>query len=170
MKTNNELQKPDDATLILTRMLNAPQDLAYKVWMSPDHIPLWMQPEPGMTVPSARVDLRVGGKFRIQMRNAEGEYFTAAGVFQEVNPPEKLVYTWDWEKDGSGEEFGELEGKPTLMTIEFRKRGERTELMLMHSRFATVDSRDNHSRGWGRVLDSLAAYYEERGLAASTAA
>jgi uncharacterized protein YndB with AHSA1/START domain len=159
--TTTEVQKPDDATLILTRTLNAPQALAFAAWTTPEHIPHWMRPSPDMRVQSVIMDLRVGGKFRIQMRQPDGEYFTAAGVFQEVKAPERLVYTWDWEKDGSGEEFGELEGKTSLITVEFRNRGERTELVFMHTRFATVASRDSHIEGWTGALDTLAAFLEK---------
>ena len=162
MKTiNNEVQKPDDATLILTRMLNATPERAFRAWTTPEHIQQWFQPEPGMTVPRASMDLRVGGKFRIQMKNPDGEFFTAVGVFKEVKPPERLVYTWDWEKDGSGAEFGEVEGKPSLITVEFLKRGARTEFVLTHSRFATVESRDNHARGWDRGVESFAKFVEK---------
>lgn len=162
MMTTNELQKPDDATLILRRLLNAPQELAFKAWTSAEHIRHWMKPEPGMTVPFAIMDLRVGGKFRIQMKNPDGEFFTAVGEFQEVKAPERLVYTWDWEKDGSGEDFGEVEGKTSMITVEFLKRGERaTEMVFMHTRFATVESRDNHARGWNRIVDALAEFLEK---------
>ncbi len=157
---NNEVQKPDDATLILKRMLNAPPERAFKAWTSAEHIQQWMRPEPGMVVPLASMDLRVGGKFRIQMKNPDGELFTAVGVFKEVKAPERLVYTWDWEKDGSGAEFGEVEGKPSLMTVEFLKRGEGTELVLTHSRFASVQSRDNHAKGWSRGVESFAKFVE----------
>ena len=161
MMMNNEVQKPDDATLILKRMLNAPQERAFKVWTSAEHIQQWMQPEPGMVVPLASMDLRVGGKYRIQMKTPDGEFFTAVGVFKEVKPPERLVYTRDWEKDGSGAEFGEVEGKPSLITVEFLKRGERTEMVLTHSRFATVESRDNHARGWGKIVECFARFMEK---------
>lgn len=158
--SSNELQTPDDATLILKRTLKAPQELAYKAWTTAEHIKQWMRPEPGMEIPFAVMDVRVGGRFRIQMKNPDGEFYTAVGEFQEVKAPERLVYTWDWEKDGAGEEFGEVEGKTSLITVEFRNCGERTEMTLMHERFATVDSRDSHARGWGRILDSLAAFVE----------
>jgi uncharacterized protein YndB with AHSA1/START domain len=161
MIMNNEVQKPDDATLILTRMLNVPQERAFEVWTSAEHIQQWMRPEPGMVVPMASMDLRVGGRFRIQMKMPDGEFFTAAGVFKEVKAPERLVYTWDWEKDGGGMEFGEVEGKPTLITVDFLKRGERTEMVLTHSRFATVESRDSHAQGWGKITDSFAAFAEK---------
>ena len=162
MMMNIEVRKPDDATLILTRMLNASQELAFKAWTSAEHIQQWMQPEPGMVVPLAIMDLRVGGKFRIQMKTPDGEFFTAVGEFKEVKAPERLVYTWDWEKDGSGEEFGEVEGKQSLVTVEFLKRGERTEMVLMHSRFATVESRDSHAGGWGKIVESFASFVEKQ--------
>ena len=161
MMINSEVQKPDNATLVLRRMLKAPQERAFKAWTSPEQIQQWMRPEPGMVVPLVRMDLRVGGKFRIQMKNPEGEYFTAVGEFREVNPPERLVYTWDWEKDGGGTEFGEVEGKVSLITVEFLRRGEQTEFVMTHTRFATVQSRDGHAEGWTRALESFAKFLEE---------
>ena len=159
---NNDVQLPDDATLVLKRLLNASQELAFWAWTSAEHIQQWMRPEPGMEVPLASMDLRVGGKFRIQMKKPDGEFFTAVGEFREVKAPERLVCTWDWEKDGSGAEFGEAEGKPTLITVEFLKRGERTEMVLTHTRFASAESRDNHARGWGRIADSFASFVEKK--------
>jgi uncharacterized protein YndB with AHSA1/START domain len=160
MMINNEVEKPDDATLILRRTLNAPQELAFKAWTTGEHIQQWMRPEPGMEVPRATMDLRVGGKFRIQMKTPAGEFFTAVGVFKEVTAPTRLVYTWDFEKDGSGARFGEVEGKTSLVTVEFLQRGERTEFVLTHSRFAAVDSRDSHARGWDKIVESFATFVE----------
>ncbi len=162
MMINNEIEKPDDATLILRRTLNAPQELAFKAWTSSEHIQHWMKPEPEMTCQSAIMDLRVGGKLRIQMKKSDGEFFTAAGEFREVKVPERLVYTWDWEKDGSGTEFGEVEGKPSLITVEFLKRGQQTDFVLTHTRFATVESRDNHANGWSAIADCFANFVEKK--------
>src|SRR5260370_589431 len=143
------------------RMLNATPERAFQAWTSAEHIQQWMRTEPGMVVPLANVDLRVGGRFRIQMKMPDGEFFTAVGVFKEVKAPERLVYTWDWEKDGSGAEFDEVEGKPSLVTVEFLKRGEGTELVLTHSRFATAGSRDSHARGWGTLVECSARLVEK---------
>jgi uncharacterized protein YndB with AHSA1/START domain len=160
MKINNEVQKPDDATLVLRRVLNATTERVFQAWTTPEHIRQWMRPEPGMVVSLVHMDLRVGGKLRIQMKNADGEYFTAAGEFREVKVPERLVYTWDWEKDGSGTEFGEVEGKTSLITVEFFRRGDQTEFVMTHTRFATVASRDSHAEGWGRAVENLAKFLE----------
>ena len=161
MMINSEVQKPDNTTLILKRMLKAPQELAFRAWTTAEHIQQWMRPEPGMVVPLVSMDLRVGGKYRIQTKTSEGEFFTAVGEFHEVKVPERLVYTWDWEKDGSGAEFGDVEGKASLITVEFLKRGERTELVLTHSRFATVEGRDSHARGWDKIVESFATFVEK---------
>jgi uncharacterized protein YndB with AHSA1/START domain len=161
MMMNNDLQKPDNATLVLRRILNATPELAFEAWTSAEHIQQWMRPDPGMVVPLANMDLRVGGTFRIQMKMPDGEFFTAVGVFKEVQAPERLVYTWDWEKDGSGTEFGEVEGKTSLITVEFLKRGKQTEFVLTHSRFATVESRDSHARGWEKIVESFAMLLEK---------
>jgi uncharacterized protein YndB with AHSA1/START domain len=161
MMMNNEVQKPDDTTLVLKRMLKAPQELVFRAWTSAEHIQQWMRPEPGMVVPLVSVDLRVGGKYRIQTKTPEGEFFTAVGEFQEVKVPERLVYTWDWEKDGSGSEFGEVEGKTSLIKVEFLSRGEMTEFVLTHSRFATVEGRDNHAKGWSKIAESFAKFVEK---------
>ena len=161
MTINSEVQKPDDATLVVRRVLNATPELAFEAWTSAEHIQQWMRPEPGMEVPRASMDLRVGGKFRIQMKTPDGEFFTAVGVFKEVKAPTRLVYTWDFEKDGSGAEFGEVEGKTSLVTVEFLQRGERTEFILTHSRFATVESRDSHAGGWEKLVESFAKLVEK---------
>lgn len=153
----NEIDKPDNATLVVRRLLKAPPELVFQAWTTPEHIVQWMRPEPGMEVPRARMDLRVGGKFRIQMKMTDGEYFTAVGEFQEVTPPTRLAYTWDWEKDGAGEEFGEVEGKTTLITVDLHERAGRTELVLTHTRFATVESRDSHAGGWDKLVASFAS-------------
>jgi hypothetical protein len=46
--------------------------------------------------------------------------------------------------------------------VEFLKRGEQTELVLTHSRFAKVESRDSHARGWGRILESFAGFLDKK--------
>lgn len=161
----NDLSLPDEQTLVIRRLLRAPRELAFAAWTTPGHMSQWLKPEPGMTVVSAFVDLRVGGRFRIQMQDADGEFFTAAGQYEEVNVPQRLVYTWDWEVDGSGPDFGELEGKVSRIIVEFIERDGETEFIFTHTGFATVESRDNHSRGWGNAFEQLANYLESGTLA-----
>jgi uncharacterized protein YndB with AHSA1/START domain len=103
-----------------------------------------------MKVPSAEVDLRVGGKYRIEMEAPDGAKHAAHGTYRVIEPPSKLVYSWGWE---SGPETD------TLVTVEFNERGAATEVVLKHERLTTAESRDRHTQGWNGCLDKLATLY-----------
>src|ERR1700744_3390349 len=87
--------------LSVTRTFNAPRALVWQAWTDPEKLSQWFKPEATFRLVSVKVDLRPGGKFRLQMQNSEGEFFTAAGAYLEIKMPERLVFTWAWEKDGS---------------------------------------------------------------------
>ena len=95
------------------------------------------------------------------MRRADGEFYTTVGTYREVKAPERLVFTWAFEKDGSGDEFGEIEPPEMLVTIELRAHGKQTELTLTHEKFASVESRDRHQDGWTRCLTELGKFAEK---------
>lgn len=146
--------------LVITHEFNAPRERVWQAWTDPQQITKWLRMGEDMAAESAKADLRVGGKFRIQLRKTDGEYFTAAGTYLEVMPLERLVCTWDWEKDGGGTEFGELEGAETQLTVVFRAIGNRTQLVLTHEKFASVERRDRHQGGWTTWVDALGTFVE----------
>jgi uncharacterized protein YndB with AHSA1/START domain len=147
--------------LIVSREFEAPRDLVWKAWTDAGQVKAWLSLGEDSTIESVTMDLREGGRFRIQTKQKEdGEFFTAAGTYLEVKAPERLVYTWDWEKDGAGTEFGELEGKETQLTVEFREKGKRTELVLTQENFTSIESRDRHVGGWKGWLGRMAKFVE----------
>jgi uncharacterized protein YndB with AHSA1/START domain len=153
----NTTIKENNIKLQLTRVFDAPRELVFKAWTDANQFKQWFGAAAcgGSSSRSVKVDARVGGKYRLQVQKDDGEFFTTVGVYREVKPPERLVFTWAFEKDGSGDEFGEVEPPEMLVTLEFRARGKQTELILTHEKFASVESRDRHEEGWGRCLDSL---------------
>ena len=150
--------------LQLTRVFDAPRELVFKAWTDAGQFRQWFGAAAceGASLESVKVDARVGGKYRLQVRRADGEYYTTVGTYREVKPPERLVFTWAFEKDGSGDEFGETEEPEMLVTVEFKARGGQTELTLTHEKFASVESRNRHAEGWGRCLDSLGKFAGSR--------
>ena len=146
--------------LQLTRVFNAPRELVFQAWTDAHQFKHWFGAAAceGASLESVKVDARTGGKYRLQVRRADGEYYTTAGIYREVTAPERLVFTWAFEKDGSGDEYGEIEPPEMLVTVEFNAQGTQTELTLTHERFASVESRDRHADGWNRCLDSLANF------------
>jgi uncharacterized protein YndB with AHSA1/START domain len=134
--------------LVLTRTLPAPPERVFKAWTDPEALTRWWVPVPGMSCPEAEVDLRVGGRYRITMRNTKGELLYVGGVYREVTPPTRLVYTWSW--NGSSDD-----GVETVVTVEFRAAGDRTELVLTHDGFPDQARCDGHERGWTGCLGHL---------------
>ncbi len=90
----------------------------------------------------------MGGKYRIAMKPPEGDVFHLKGTYREIKPPERVVFTFQWEGKGLKEEM--------LVTLEFHEKGDATELVLVHELFPDAEARDNHSQGWNGLFDSLA--------------
>lgn len=139
-------------SLRLSRTIAASPEEVFRAWTDPAEMKEWYCPEGG-TVDAAEVDLAVGGRFKVAMRMPDGIH-VAYGVYREIEPPRKLVFTWQWE--GGGDELREGE---TLVTIELEERGDSTELVLTHERFATAESRDGHEQGWASALNKLEARF-----------
>ena len=152
--------KDNNIKLQLTRVFDAPRELVFKAWTDVNQFKQWFGAAAceGSSLQSVKMDARTGGKYRLQVRRADGEFFTTVGVYREVKPPERLVFTWQFEKDGSGEEFGEVEPPEMLVTIEFKARSRQTELILTHEKFASTESRDRHQDGWTRCLSELSGF------------
>jgi len=97
----------------------------------------------------AESDAKVGGKYRVIMRTPDEKKHTAHGVYREVVPNEKLVFSWQWVSDP--EVVSEV-------TVAFERDGNATNLTLTHELLATELSRDGHREGWTGALENLAAY------------
>ncbi len=150
-------------TLQITRFFNAPPELVFKAWTEPEHFKAWFGAAAceGSQLQSVKMNVRPQGKYRLQTRRPDGEYFTTVGTYIDVKPPERLVFTWQFEKDGSGDEFGEVEPPEMLVTLSFKASGKGTELTLTHENFATAESRGRHEMGWGRCLGELGRFLEK---------
>ena len=85
--------RPDaDLDLVLERVVDVPVPLVWKAWTTPDLLKQWFAPAP-WTTPEVEVDLRPGGIFRTVMASPDGERMTNGGIFLEVVPHERLVWT-----------------------------------------------------------------------------
>jgi uncharacterized protein YndB with AHSA1/START domain len=147
-KKNMSRPTAPNTTLRLTRVFKAPRDRVYAAWTDPAQMKQWSGPE-GVETIAWQLDARVGGKWRWDLRNADGEEMSAFGEYREIRPGEKLVYTWKWDDDPAWEKID------SLVTIEFRDHPDGTELRLIHDRLPSEQSRDNHMGGWTSALDKL---------------
>lgn len=133
-------------SLRITRAYAAPPEKVFRAWTDPEIMKQWFAPSDQFSTPEVTADARVGGRYRIVMRAPDGEYHRVGGVYREVDPPRKLVFTWAWESTPERE---------SLVTVEFNAAGAGTELVLTHERFADEVARDKHREGWGGCLERL---------------
>ncbi|MGH3759202.1 SRPBCC family protein [Actinophytocola sp.] len=159
MRTMND--PATDHELVITRLFDAPRELVFRCWTEPDHLAEWWGPT-GFTAPSVTVNATDGGTWRTCMRDTEsGREYWASGVYLEIVPPERLVFSFRWDR---------REDQPvedTLVTITFAERDGKTEMTFHQSGFATVASRDGHAEGWTETFDDLHGYVR-RGRSSET--
>jgi uncharacterized protein YndB with AHSA1/START domain len=98
----------------------------------------------------ADADARVGGHFRIVMRGTDGEEHDVRGVYREVVPNEKLVFTWAWRSTPERE---------SLVTVVIKPEGAGSLLTLVHEQFFDEAARDRHAYGWTGCLNKLERYF-----------
>ena len=135
--------------LKVTRTFKASRQRVFRAWTEPEMMMRWFV-EGDMEMTVCEIDLREGGSYRLEGRMGEKKW-SIWGSYVEVRPPERLVYTWTWKHDPG---FGETEGD-TQVTVEFRDRGNETELVLTHERFASAQARNEHTQGWASCLNRL---------------
>ena len=84
---------PTDREIVITREFNAPRRLVFEAWTNPEYLPQWMLGPDGWTMTICEIDLRPGGKWHFIGRGPKGQAPDFYGVFREVAPPDRLVYT-----------------------------------------------------------------------------
>ena len=137
-----------ERSLFLTRILPAGRQQVFDAWTTAASVQQWMCPE-AVSIPMVELDVRVGGVFRVDML-IDGAVVTHTGAYREVEPPEKLVFTWTSQH---------TLWRETLVTVALRALGDdRTELRLTQTLLPDEDSTQRHTRGWTQILDHLITY------------
>ncbi len=115
-----------DAFLNLRRSYSAPRDLVFRAWTEPEALERWFKPR-GQTTRVVALDLRAGGSYCFETRDADGVVTAISGRYVEIVPPEKLVFTWVSPSTDDAE---------TLVTLHFIDKAGATEITLSHERFS----------------------------------
>ncbi|MCX3289797.1 SRPBCC domain-containing protein [Streptomyces sp. NEAU-H22] len=137
-----------DSSVRLRRVLDASRPAVFQALTNPRELARWWGPD-GFTIPSVDSDLRPGGAYRIAMRPPEGDLFHLVGEFLQVEPPERLAYTFRWEDP-------DPEDRETVVTLWLHDIGPaRSELVLRQGDFASERRRALHEEGWSQSLGKL---------------
>jgi uncharacterized protein YndB with AHSA1/START domain len=142
-----------ERNIVLSRILDAPRELVFKLWTDPAHLAMWWGPK-NFTNPVCEVDARPGGALGIVMRAKDGAEHPMKCVFREVIPPGKLVFT-NIAVDCAGNVL--LEG---LTSVTFEDIGGKTKLTVETGAVGMVEMAagmlQGMDAGWGQSLDKLA--------------
>jgi uncharacterized protein YndB with AHSA1/START domain len=133
-------------SLSIVRKLDAAPGKVWRAITEPEALKKWMAPGDDFKIPVAEAELRVGGRYHIVMNAPDGQVHDVSGVYREIVPNKKLVYTWAWKSTPERE---------SIVTIELRAAGGGTELTLKHDQFFDDEARNHHEQGWNGCLARL---------------
>ena len=132
----------------IIRRIKAPPDKVWTAITRPEQMLQWWSPDGGPTL-SVIADVRTGGRFSVRFRLRSGDEHNPTGIYRDVVPPKKLVFTWD------------LAGAPepvSLVTFLLKPVDGGTELTLIHECLPDEEARLSHERGWSGLLDELPVF------------
>jgi uncharacterized protein YndB with AHSA1/START domain len=142
----------DETTLELHREFDATPAAVFDAWLTREEWAAWIGPE-GMSCEVPVLEPKVGGRYEISMHLANGQVIPVSGVFETIERPRLLVFSWGWNGDPS---------RQSRITLEFTARGSRTELVLRQEGLGTVSNRDDHGKGWTSALNKLTRHLAAR--------
>jgi uncharacterized protein YndB with AHSA1/START domain len=90
---------PSDREIVMTRVVDAPRTLVFEAWTNPEHVPHWMLGPSGWTMPVCEIKLQPGGTWHFVWRRSDGTEMAMRGVYREITPPDRIVYTESWGGD-----------------------------------------------------------------------
>ena len=143
-------QSQPETSLQVKRTFAAPRDRVYRAWTDAKQFALWFHPTSDYTTVITQLDLRVGGAYSLEMHHKGGNVHKLSGTYKEVKPPEKLVFSWRWQREDASPE--------SLVTVEFRDLGMSTEVSLIHQNLINAEERAKHNEGWTGCLEQLQKY------------
>jgi uncharacterized protein YndB with AHSA1/START domain len=130
------------------RFVSATPERVFAAWTDPIELKKWWGPDDARCI-SAEIDLRIGGRYRIGNELPDRRIIWIEGVFERIERPSLLVYTWRTDPESAARE---------LVTVRMTAQGRGTEVVVTHERIESEALRDQHGRGWAGCLNGLAAY------------
>lgn len=135
-------------TILASVEIAAAPERVFRALTSPEEIVRWWGSEELYKTTSWTSDFKVGGAWRAEGKGSDGAPFVVVGKYLEIDPPRKLVQTWQPDFD---------DNQVTTITYQLEAIEAGTRVTLRHEGFGMrADSCRGHAQGWERVLDWLA--------------
>jgi uncharacterized protein YndB with AHSA1/START domain len=138
-----------ETTLRIERLIAAPPELLFALWVEPAQLLKWWAPD-GCEASVGVLDAKPGCGWRTTLRKPDGSRASTSGVYRVVEPPHRLSFTWAWEDENGAR------GHETEVVVTFEATPGGTRLVLVQQRFESADTCDRHTIGWSSAFDRLA--------------
>jgi uncharacterized protein YndB with AHSA1/START domain len=153
-KEDRQTNNREKQQALIDRVFEAPIDLVFSMWTNPEYLARWWGPKDNVN-PVCEMDARPGGLIKILMRTRDGELIPVSGIFNEVRPPERLVFT-TMREDKSGTARMEA-----VHTVTLKQENGKTRLIMLVEVTKPgpefVSSCQGMELGWGQSFDRMAA-------------
>lgn len=146
----------DATTLQIERVIDAPIGAVFEAWTTREAMEAWYRDGAQFVARVTELDVRVGGRYRVEFGPADHDPFVEHGEYLEIDPPHRLVMTETLEGV-------ESPWADTMVSVELRDEGGKTHLTLTHSRFPTTGHRDLAAGGWPGFMDRIEALVRRSG-------
>ena len=140
-----KVEQPTGSQLHLEKILAVPQERVFAAFVDAEQLRRWWGPA-GFSVQSLRFDAVEGTEYRIGMQPPNGDVFHISGTFRAVEPPRRLVYTFNYEEPDSDDQ-------ETLVALRFEPTDGGTRVILDQGPFKTAARLDLHRDGWTETLE-----------------
>jgi len=131
MKNRTTVERKSERELVVTRTFNGPARLVFEAWTEPELFRRWWAPKSsGASLLSCEMDVRVGGRYRIEFGHEASRSMAFFGRYIEVTPHSRLVWTNDESDDGA------------VTTVTFEEQGGKT-LLVLHELYPSKEALDD---------------------------
>jgi uncharacterized protein YndB with AHSA1/START domain len=142
LKNRTTVERTSERELVVTRTFNGQARIVFEAWTRPELVRQWWVPKSmGMTLRSCAMDVRVGGKYRLEFEPDGMAFF---GTYLEVTPPTRLV--WTNEESGEG---------GSVTTVTFEEKDGKT-LLVMHELYPSKGALDAAGGAADATVETLA--------------
>ncbi len=149
MMAAKKIARDEREVLVLRRSFPVPPRAVWRAWTDAAAVRSWFGQDEAAGW-QAEMDVRVGGRYRFTMRNSAGHYYEAHGVYREVVPDRRLVFSWTWQ---AGPDAAEA-----VITVDLKQAAGGTDLEFTLD--PVVDPRE--SDAWRADFKRLAVLLEEK--------
>ncbi len=137
--------------MVLSRLFDAPVGLVFEAWSTPQALMRWWGPK-GFTTPVCEVDFRVGGAYRMAMRDGEGRMYPFHGSYREIVTNKKIVLHAI---------IDHLPNVEVVTTVTFEDVNGKTLLTVRQDWPSDDAAAKGQTEGWSGSLEKLALQLEQ---------